>query len=41
MDRFVIDRAAHQRYRHDAPPNRRSAASRESGEFEYAELTRS
>jgi methyl-accepting chemotaxis protein len=41
MDRFVIDRAAHSRFRHDAPPNRRSAAPRESGEFEYAELTRS
>jgi methyl-accepting chemotaxis protein len=41
MDRFVIDRATHSRFRHDGPPNRRSAASRESGEFEYAELTRS
>jgi methyl-accepting chemotaxis protein len=41
MDRFVIDRATHSRFRHDAPPNRRSPASRESGELEYAELTRS
>jgi methyl-accepting chemotaxis protein len=41
MDRFVIDRASHSRLRRDAPPSRRSSASRESGEFEYAELTRS
>jgi methyl-accepting chemotaxis protein len=41
MDRFVIDRGTQSRYRNDAPPRRRSAASRESGELEYAELTRS
>ena len=41
MDRFVIDRATQPRYRHDAPHSRRHAASRESGELEYAELTRS
>jgi len=41
MDRFVIDRAAQTRYRHDAPSHRRSASSRESSELEYAELTRS
>ena len=41
MDRFVIDRAAHSRFRHDAPPNRRQAATRETGELEYAEMTRS
>ncbi|HTB92803.1 MAG TPA: methyl-accepting chemotaxis protein, partial [Candidatus Sulfotelmatobacter sp.] len=42
MDRFVIDRAAQSRSRREAPPSRRSAAAhRESGEFEYAELTRS
>ncbi|HXH66879.1 MAG TPA: methyl-accepting chemotaxis protein [Candidatus Limnocylindrales bacterium] len=41
MDRFVIDRAAHSRFRHDAASHRRSASSRESSELEYAELTRS
>ncbi|HET7106935.1 MAG TPA: methyl-accepting chemotaxis protein [Candidatus Acidoferrum sp.] len=41
MDRFVIDRAAHSRFRKDAPPSRRPAASRETSELEYAELTRS
>jgi len=41
MDRFVIDRGTQSRYRNDAPPRRRPAASRESGELEYAELTRS
>jgi methyl-accepting chemotaxis protein len=41
MDRFVIDRAAQTRYNRDSGPKRRSAASRESGELEYAELTRS
>jgi methyl-accepting chemotaxis protein len=41
MDRFVIDRAAHPRYNRDTTPKRRPAASRESGELEYAELTRS
>jgi len=41
MDRFVIDRATQPRFRRDTPPNRRPAASRESGELEYAELTRS
>jgi methyl-accepting chemotaxis protein len=42
MDRFVIDRAAQSRSRREAPPSRRSsAASRESGELEYAEMARS
>jgi methyl-accepting chemotaxis protein len=41
MDRFVIDRGTQSRYRNDAPPRRRPAASREPGELEYAELTRS
>jgi len=42
MDRFVIDRAVQARARREAPPSRRSStASRESGELEYAELTRS
>jgi methyl-accepting chemotaxis protein len=42
MDRFVIDRAVQSRARREAPPSRRSStASRESGELEYAELTRS
>jgi methyl-accepting chemotaxis protein len=41
MDRFVIDRSNQSRYRNDAPPKRRPAATRESGELEYAELTRS
>jgi methyl-accepting chemotaxis protein len=41
MDRFVIDRSTQSRYRNDAPPRRRPAANRESGELEYAELTRS
>jgi methyl-accepting chemotaxis protein len=41
MDRFVIDRATQPRTRRDSPLNRRSAVSRESGELEYAELTRS
>jgi methyl-accepting chemotaxis protein len=41
MDRFVIDRATQPRHRRDTPSKRRSAASHESGELEYAELTRS
>ena len=41
MDRFVIDRATQPRTRRDSPLNRRPAVSRESGELEYAELTRS
>jgi len=42
MDRFVIDRATQSRSRREAPLSRRSsAASRESGELEYAELARS
>jgi len=42
MDRFVIDRAQHSRQQHaSGHATRRSAASRESGELEYAELTRS
>src|SRR6267143_178612 len=41
MDRFVIDRGTQSRYRNDAPPRRRPVASREAGEVEYAELTRS
>jgi methyl-accepting chemotaxis protein len=41
MDRFVIDRASQSRFRKDAPAGRRPAAPRESGELEYAELTRS
>jgi len=41
MDRFVIDRSTHSRFRKDAPPSRRTTASRESSELEYAELTRS
>jgi methyl-accepting chemotaxis protein len=42
MDRFVIDRATtHPRNRRDTALNRRTAISRESGELEYAELTRS
>ncbi len=41
MDRFVIDRATQPRYNRDTTPKRRHAASRESGELEYAELTRS
>jgi methyl-accepting chemotaxis protein len=42
MDRFVIDRATTQpRNRRDTALNRRTATSRESGELEYAELTRS
>jgi len=41
MDRFVIDRGTQSRFRNDAPSKRRPAATRESGELEYAELTRS
>jgi methyl-accepting chemotaxis protein len=42
MDRFVIDRAVQSRSRREAPQSRRSsAASRESGELEYAEMSRS
>jgi len=41
MDRFVIDRATHSRYRNDAPSKRRPASARESAELEYAELSRS
>ena len=41
MDRFVIDRANQGRHRRDTPPSRRHAVSSESGELEYAELTRS
>jgi methyl-accepting chemotaxis protein len=41
MDRFVIDRATQPRHNRDTAPKRRHAASRESGELEYAELTRS
>jgi methyl-accepting chemotaxis protein len=42
MDRFVIDRATHSRQQHaGGPSSRRSALSRESGELEYAELSRS
>jgi methyl-accepting chemotaxis protein len=42
MDRFVIDRAGQSRSRREAPSSRRSsAASRESGELEYAEMARS
>jgi hypothetical protein len=41
MDRFVIDRATQSRYNRDTTPKRRPASTRESGELEYAELTRS
>jgi methyl-accepting chemotaxis protein len=41
MDRFVIDRATHSRYRNDAPSKRRPTSARESAELEYAELSRS
>jgi methyl-accepting chemotaxis protein len=41
MDRFVIDRAAPQRYSRDTAPKRRPATSRETSELEYAELARS
>jgi hypothetical protein len=43
MDRFVIDRANQGRHRRDTPASRRHghAVSSESGELEYAELTRS
>jgi methyl-accepting chemotaxis protein len=41
MDRFVIDRATQPRYNRETMPKRRPATSRESGELEYAELTRS
>jgi methyl-accepting chemotaxis protein len=41
MDRFVIDRGNQSRFRREAPATRRPAATRESGELEYAELTRS
>ncbi len=43
MDRFVIDRANQGRHRRDTPSSRRHghAVSSESGELEYAELTRS
>jgi methyl-accepting chemotaxis protein len=41
MDRFVIDRANPARHRRDTPSSRRHAVSSESGELEYAELTRS
>src|SRR5258705_10378706 len=41
MDRFVIDRATQPRHNRDTAPKRRHAASRASGELEYAELTRS
>jgi len=40
MDRFVIDRAAQSRFRREAPSRRRTVAE-ESGDLEYAELTRS
>ncbi len=41
MDRFVIDRAAQSRHRREVPPSRRRAVGEESGDYEYAELTRS
>ena len=41
MDRFVIDRSNQSRFRREAPATRRPKATRESGELEYAELTRS
>jgi methyl-accepting chemotaxis protein len=41
MDRFVIDRAAQLRRHREAPASRRRAATEESGDYEYAGLTRS
>ncbi len=41
MDRFVIDRAGQTRHRREGAPTRRHSAAQESGELEYAELTRS
>ncbi|HUL34370.1 MAG TPA: methyl-accepting chemotaxis protein [Candidatus Eisenbacteria bacterium] len=41
MDRFVIDRANQSRHRREAGTSRRHATMQESGELEYAELTRS
>jgi methyl-accepting chemotaxis protein len=41
MDRFVIDRAAQLRRHREAPASRRRAVAEESGDYEYAELTRS
>jgi len=41
MDRFVIDRAGQTRHRRDAFAGRRQASPQETGELEYAEMTRS
>jgi len=41
MDRFVIDRAAQLRRHREVPAFRRRAVAEESGDYEYAELTRS
>jgi len=41
MDRFVIDRAGQTRHRREGMPSRRHSSAQESGELEYAELTRS
>ena len=41
MDRFVIDRAAQSRRHREVPASRRRAVAEESGDYEYAELTRS
>jgi len=41
MDRFVIDRAAQSRRHREVPAFRRRAVAEESGDYEYAELTRS
>jgi methyl-accepting chemotaxis protein len=41
MDRFVIDRTSQLRHRRDAASLRRQATTHESGELEYAEMTRS
>ncbi|MFI5057395.1 MAG: methyl-accepting chemotaxis protein [Candidatus Acidiferrales bacterium] len=41
MDRFVLDRSAHARGRHEAHGSRRSGESQRAQELEYAELARS
>ena len=40
MDRFVLDRASHQRQQRETP-SRRTRESAQAQEFEYAELARS
>jgi methyl-accepting chemotaxis protein len=41
MDRFVIDRAGQAKHRRESPAPRRHLSTQDTGEFEYAEMTRS